>query len=244
MKKSKFTDSQIMDALKRAEAGVAVPEICRELIDTIALLHQCQREVKTVHHAGETMEYIEVTLADIEAANRIVHEVLGRSLDELPPVTRKVLEAIVEAVKAKPLPRESVRFSRREVRAWTGQSDTQARAHLDRLVELEYLLTHRGKRGQSFEYELIYDGDGSDSTHLAGLIDTATIQSSRGKNGQFAGATRPQNAPISAPSRAAPIPADADEISAMAESDEDAREMHFCPDKNPGFVVPYPQEHV
>jgi len=31
MKKSKFTDSQIMDALKRAESGVAVPEICREL---------------------------------------------------------------------------------------------------------------------------------------------------------------------------------------------------------------------
>lgn len=31
MKKSKFTDSQIMDALKRAEVGVAVPEICRVL---------------------------------------------------------------------------------------------------------------------------------------------------------------------------------------------------------------------
>jgi len=31
MKKSKFTDSQIMEALKRAEAGVAVPETCREL---------------------------------------------------------------------------------------------------------------------------------------------------------------------------------------------------------------------
>jgi len=31
MKKSKFTDSQIMEALKRAEAGVTVPEICREL---------------------------------------------------------------------------------------------------------------------------------------------------------------------------------------------------------------------
>ncbi len=28
MKKSKFTDSQIMDALERAEAGMAVPEIC------------------------------------------------------------------------------------------------------------------------------------------------------------------------------------------------------------------------
>jgi len=31
MKKSRFTDSQIMEALKRAEAGLAVPELCREL---------------------------------------------------------------------------------------------------------------------------------------------------------------------------------------------------------------------
>ncbi len=31
MKKSRFTDSQIMEAIKRAEAGLAVPELCREL---------------------------------------------------------------------------------------------------------------------------------------------------------------------------------------------------------------------
>ena len=31
MKKSKFTDSQIMEALKRAETGVGVSELCREL---------------------------------------------------------------------------------------------------------------------------------------------------------------------------------------------------------------------
>ena len=31
MKKSRFTDSQIMDALKRAEVGLAVPVVCREL---------------------------------------------------------------------------------------------------------------------------------------------------------------------------------------------------------------------
>lgn len=31
MKKSKFTDSQIIEALKRAEGGVIVPELCREL---------------------------------------------------------------------------------------------------------------------------------------------------------------------------------------------------------------------
>ncbi len=31
MKKSRFTDSQIMEALKRVEAGLAVPELCRDM---------------------------------------------------------------------------------------------------------------------------------------------------------------------------------------------------------------------
>jgi putative transposase len=31
MKKSRFTDSLIMDVLKRAEAGLAVPEVCSKL---------------------------------------------------------------------------------------------------------------------------------------------------------------------------------------------------------------------
>jgi putative transposase len=31
MKKSRFTDSQIMAALRQAETGIPVPDICREL---------------------------------------------------------------------------------------------------------------------------------------------------------------------------------------------------------------------
>ena len=31
MKRSKFLDSQIIEAIKRVEAGLAVPELCREL---------------------------------------------------------------------------------------------------------------------------------------------------------------------------------------------------------------------
>lgn len=31
MKKSRFTDSQITDALKRVESGLSVPDLCREL---------------------------------------------------------------------------------------------------------------------------------------------------------------------------------------------------------------------
>ena len=64
------------------------------LIRAIALLHQYQRPVKTVEHEGKALEYIEVTLADIKTANKLAHEVLGRTLDELPPQTRKLLKLI------------------------------------------------------------------------------------------------------------------------------------------------------
>ncbi len=59
------------------------------LIDAVALLHQHQRKVKTVQHRGLTVEYLEVELGDVELANRLAGEVLGRSLDELPPQTRR-----------------------------------------------------------------------------------------------------------------------------------------------------------
>ena len=31
MKRSKFTDSQIIDSVKRVESGISAPDICREL---------------------------------------------------------------------------------------------------------------------------------------------------------------------------------------------------------------------
>ncbi|AOI68891.1 transposase [Burkholderia ubonensis] len=38
MKKSRFSDSQIMDALKRVESELSVPNLCRELgISTVTL---------------------------------------------------------------------------------------------------------------------------------------------------------------------------------------------------------------
>jgi hypothetical protein len=146
------------------------------LIRTIALLHQHQRPMKTVEHRGRAVEYIEVTLADIATANRLAHEVLGRSLDELPPQTRRLLLAIDEYVTAEcqrqKMERSDFRFSRRDVRAHTGWGDTQLKIHLHRLEELEYLLIHRGGRGQSMVYELMFTrpSDGGKPV-LGGLID-------------------------------------------------------------------------
>jgi hypothetical protein len=47
---------------------------------------------------SQTISYIEVALDDIEQANRLAHEVLGRSLDELPPQTRKLLQLVEDMV--------------------------------------------------------------------------------------------------------------------------------------------------
>lgn len=40
MKKSRFSDSQIMDALKRVEAGLGVPDVCRELGISVATFYK------------------------------------------------------------------------------------------------------------------------------------------------------------------------------------------------------------
>jgi DNA primase catalytic core len=152
------------------------------LIDAIALLHQHQRTVKTLPSPCGTMtlRYIEAQIADIALANELAHEVLGRTLDELPPQTRKLLALIVALVErecaAQSARRADYRFSRRQVREATKWGDTQLKIHLARLVELEYLLIHRGGRGQSFEYELLYDGDTHGAAaHVSGLIDVEAL---------------------------------------------------------------------
>ena len=151
------------------------------LIDTIALLHQHQRVLKTAEHDGQRIEYIEVTLADIETANRLAHEALGRSLDELSPQTRRLLELVTGMVEkhcaAQAITRSDYRFSRRDVREATSWSDFQVKQHMHKLEELEYVLVHRGGRGQSFVYELLYDGAGRDGRpFLMGLIDGAALK--------------------------------------------------------------------
>ena len=40
MRKSEFTDSQIMDAVKRVEAGFGVPDICREMVISTATFYK------------------------------------------------------------------------------------------------------------------------------------------------------------------------------------------------------------
>lgn len=150
------------------------------LIRSIALLHQYQREVKTTYYRDRELAYIEATLDDIALANQIAHEVLGRSLDELPPQTRNLLELIdtlvTERTSGSPGQRRAFRFTRRDIREYTGWGPTQLTVHLQRLEAMEYLLVHQGGRGRQRVYELLYNREGQDgSTFLMGLADVATL---------------------------------------------------------------------
>ncbi|MEE4136957.1 MAG: hypothetical protein V2I32_12825 [Desulforhopalus sp.] len=173
------------------------------LIRSIALLHQYQRPI----HQREGARYIEVELSDIEAANHIAHEILGRSLDDLPPQTRRLLTLLTAKVeehcKEKDLGRDQCLFTRRQVRQWSGWSEYQVRTHLNKLESLEYLLPHHGGRGQSFVYELLFNGDAESARpqlcgllEIEGLIDT-TLTSSTGNppSGMERTASSPQRAP-------------------------------------------------
>jgi hypothetical protein len=150
------------------------------LIDAIALLHQHQRP-RGQHVVGSrVIETIEVTFEDIALANELAPEVLGRSLDELPPQTRRLLNAIREVVKVKraegQMGQGSALFSRKEVRDATGWSLTQVSVHLHRLVELEYLVLRCGRMGGPFLYELLIDMDAPEAAAHIGLIDVAELR--------------------------------------------------------------------
>jgi hypothetical protein len=227
------------------------------LIDIIALVHQHQREIKSTVREGQTIEYVEATINDVALANGLAHEVLGRSLDELPPQTRRVLEAVdrfvVKRAKDQAIERAQVRFSRRELREASAIGDTQLRLHLDRLVELEYVLARRDGAGGRFVYELVYDGAGRDGRpFVPGLIDverlravvktTATTSEVAGVKDEVAGRLRGVRGPVAGGSRGGQIAGDARSSGLCEESSQKTSKTHSK--KGNGADASYPQKRV
>ncbi len=182
------------------------------LIDTVTLLFQHQRARKPIEGRGDC---IITTLDDIAVANRLAHHVLGRGLDEMPPQTRRLLgliyRFIAERAKASGLERDAIRFRARDLRDFTGMGQSQLHVHLSRLVELEYVVTHRADHGQGTVYELLHDTDPETqggAKLLTGLLDVEKLRAEEaakthdydaklpGVNGELPAPFRPCSGPI------------------------------------------------
>ena len=64
MKKSKFTDSQILSILKQAEGGISVPEVCREHVISSATFYKWRAK-----YGGMDVPMMS-RLKELEAENR------------------------------------------------------------------------------------------------------------------------------------------------------------------------------
>ena len=149
------------------------------LINSIALLHQHQREIKRATRGDVELEYVEVTIADIALANELAKDVLSRALDELAAPVRGLYDELralcvkrADELNCQP---EAVQLSRREIREATGWSDWQVRSYCRQLVEMEYLYASINGNGRPCVYSLARaEENGSDG--LRGLTDVRQIQ--------------------------------------------------------------------
>jgi len=149
------------------------------LIAAVTLLHQHQRQVKTVTRGGQAIRYVETARADIELADRLAGEVLARSLDELPPGTRRLLDAIAGYVtarcEAEGLDRDLVRFTRRQLREALSFGDTQLKVHLARLADYELVIPHRLDSG-GFCYQLAWQPPADGSRNAPATADRSALE--------------------------------------------------------------------
>jgi hypothetical protein len=129
--------------------------------------------------------------------------------------------------------------------------------HLGRLQELEYILPHRGMRGQSYVYELVYDGQGSDGdAFVMGLIDVDALRNDDGTPGapcgydgklagvdpNLAGSKRPQNGAMAGTWRAG-----TSGENASSDKASQPAEPKTTPDARPGVSKPpssYTNGHI
>ena len=153
------------------------------LIKAIAFLRQMQKEIFYENRDGAAVAYVKADPDDIVLANRLAHEIMGHSLDELSRPGSDLLMQLEELAKErlKPLLKESpdskarttdFSFSRRDIREFTGWSNTRLHVHLKELVDFEYIVVETGRNGMPFRYRLAWEGQGKDGKRfMLGLKD-------------------------------------------------------------------------
>jgi hypothetical protein len=117
-------------------------------IETITFYHQYQREVKTDTDTGE--QYIESTIADIEAAFTLLDTTLLKKSDELNNACRMFFEDLKTWLKGN----DTDTFYSKEVRPAFRISPSSLGRYLYELERMGYIKIARGSRYKGFEYKV------------------------------------------------------------------------------------------
>jgi DNA primase len=157
------------------------------LIKSVAFLRQMQKEIKFSQKTGKSLPFIEADVEDIRIANELAQEILGRTLDELSRPGRDLLmlldemiekrwEKIIQKDKTSKQKRTDISFTRRDIREYTGWSNTRVHRYLKELVDLEYVFVDGGRNGSRYCYRLAYEGQGKDgSKFILGLTSVEEL---------------------------------------------------------------------
>lgn len=132
------------------------------LIEVVAFLHQHQRPNKEMVVDGEVVTYVEATLADLAAANKLARTVLERTLDELSAPARQLLGEIRRLCEeqAQGEVKPEYVFTRRDLKQKCGWSSWQLRVHLGELEREECIEATMGSQGKQYTYSLTVDENG------------------------------------------------------------------------------------
>lgn len=146
------------------------------LIKTIAFLRQMQKPICRDKPRDDKMsvDYIKVDREDIRLANKLAQETMGHSLDELSRPSRDLLKLLEEMMRCRD---HEFRFSRRNIREYTGWTNTRLHIHLKELLDFEYVTLDSRCRGLCHRYRLAYDGQGKDDCRfIVGVKDVDQLR--------------------------------------------------------------------
>ncbi len=143
------------------------------LIAAVAFLRQMTKTIKTLKRGEKTVFYIEANLDDIRIANELTNQILGKSLDELSAPGRELLILLDDFVEKRfcklqeddheNVPSQTrIAFTRRDIREFTGWTNTRLHIYLKELIDMEYVIVESGRNNSLQHYRLLYEGQGKD----------------------------------------------------------------------------------
>ncbi|MBA3704325.1 MAG: hypothetical protein H0W84_00040 [Bacteroidetes bacterium] len=120
-----------------------------QFIEAITFYHQYQREQQVDESTGEV--YISTTLEDIEAANRLIKEILLRKSDELNTACRRYFEYLKAYLKTE----NKTAFTAKEVRQDLRINHSNQKRYMLHLLYNNYIKKSTGTKAKGYHYEVV-----------------------------------------------------------------------------------------